>query len=1293
MSWRPVFISSTFQDMQAERDHLRNYVFPELEERLLAIHQHLEWVDLRIGVAVASQSDEGARELQVLKVCLDEVRRCRPYLIVLLGDRYGWIPPESHIRTAAAEAGFGADVAGRSVTDLEIDFGILSDPEQQYRSYIYFRDPLPYEQMSPADAARYSSAHEPGRSHSEADRRLAALKRRIEAALPKRVRRYSAGWDRERRTVIGLDAWGQQVLEDLWREVSRPAASTSDAPAVPSPHPERDALDEFVEDRTRDFVGRGEILKELATLALSDHSQPDAWGVCLTGEAGSGKSAVFARLYRELSARAFVLAHASGASPRSGSIDVMLRRWIDEMAATLGIAAGVFDDSHPEEIERAFASLLARIASRRRVVVLIDGLDQFETTSRGRFVTWLPRPWPENARLIATAIPGAGSAALAERGGIKTLPLPPFDSDETRGLIRAICDRYHRTLEPEVVDALMAKASNAGGGASSPLWLVVAVEDLNLIDGDDLARVERDYVGPPAERMRALMIALVAALPPDVPALYDETFGRVAKRFGAAADAFVGLIGVSRAGWREGDFRALMPQITSEPWDELRFAQLRRFCRGQMRQRREAGQWDFRHDQMRRATLARLASRPPGRAELHRLIADHLIALPPNDPLHVTETMVHLAGSEDWTRAARYYGSAELSDEEEQGATRALADSVLLAPRAAARDAIEQLLRLLDAAAADPPSAETAVRRLQDRLMNALERRVPLADLAPLIDRLKDAFDALQRANPNINRLNHDLSSAWIRVGESRRDLGDLAGAAAAFQSAMIAAERLLSRERNRGDWLRQVALVQGRLGDLLEQIGDLPAAEAAYRAAAAGAARLLTIGPDADVEHELAAYRSNLADVLKARGDITGAEHEQRAASTPAEALARAHPDNDVWQRASAAHTFKLGEFALARGDGASAEAARRSALARMQRLAERDPANRAWQDDLLSMYLRTPPHATDAPDAFTRAREIAERLVTADAGDTGARRNLALAHGNLSRVRLGEGDVVAAERSASAAVAAAQQLADQDRNNPGWLRDLAAAQGFLGDVQLARDDYRAAEASYRDVLSIMQALTAREPHNREWQRDLAISQERVAAALRGRGDLAGAESAQRASGAVVKDLAAAEVANPQWKRDLALSYSTLSDIQQARGDSAAAAQTTRAALEIMAEVIGREPGHAEWLSIACVLYDQLGDIQVSAGDLAGAAASLEAALAIKRRLAEAAPDDHALHTELCLRHLKVGALRRETGDLGAAQAAFETALAIAERLIARAPADPNIQKGLAICREEVADIRRRRG
>lgn len=78
-----VFISSTFRDMHAERDHLVRFVFPRLREQLLRRRIHLVDVDLRWGVT----GDQDAFEL-----CMDEIDRCHPRFIGILGARYGWIP-------------------------------------------------------------------------------------------------------------------------------------------------------------------------------------------------------------------------------------------------------------------------------------------------------------------------------------------------------------------------------------------------------------------------------------------------------------------------------------------------------------------------------------------------------------------------------------------------------------------------------------------------------------------------------------------------------------------------------------------------------------------------------------------------------------------------------------------------------------------------------------------------------------------------------------------------------------------------------------------------------------------------------------------------------------------------------------------------------------------------------------------------------------------------------------------------------------------------------------------------
>ncbi len=52
--WRPVkvFISSTFRDMYAERDHLIKVVFPALREKLGKYRVYLIDIDLRWGVTI-----------------------------------------------------------------------------------------------------------------------------------------------------------------------------------------------------------------------------------------------------------------------------------------------------------------------------------------------------------------------------------------------------------------------------------------------------------------------------------------------------------------------------------------------------------------------------------------------------------------------------------------------------------------------------------------------------------------------------------------------------------------------------------------------------------------------------------------------------------------------------------------------------------------------------------------------------------------------------------------------------------------------------------------------------------------------------------------------------------------------------------------------------------------------------------------------------------------------------------------------------------------------------------------
>lgn len=315
--WRTVsvFVTSTFRDMHAERDHLRLVVFPELAERLRQRMHHLEVVDLRWGVETVSLQDEAAKDREILRVCLDEIERCRPFQVVILGERYGYVMPSDSLTVIANRLQCGPNaLADASVTAVEIECGLFAPWAKDQRAYVYCRDSLPIEQLSPGALERYTDRR-PGQ---DADHnRQEKLKARILESLPARFRPFPATWNAESETVEGLAAFESQVLDDLWSELD--AYTASFARETPRSIEEQQRFDmaEVFAQSLRGFVGRDDLLAQLASFATRES---DNWGICLTGAAGSGKTSLLAALSLALQDNddVILLNHAAGAAVDGG---------------------------------------------------------------------------------------------------------------------------------------------------------------------------------------------------------------------------------------------------------------------------------------------------------------------------------------------------------------------------------------------------------------------------------------------------------------------------------------------------------------------------------------------------------------------------------------------------------------------------------------------------------------------------------------------------------------------------------------------------------------------------------------------------------------------------------------------------------------------------------------------------------------------------------------------------------------------------------------------------------------
>jgi len=155
-----VFISSTFDDMHAERDYLVKQVFPELREWCEKRKIRLVDIDLRWGV-----KEEDTQNKNVVEVCLRRIDEARPFFLCFMGQRRGWVPQEEEVSSSTLAENAFPDLKNRlgktSVTEMEILHALANpfhrsritkdQPPEYYDpvkySFFYLRDPSYLEQL------------------------------------------------------------------------------------------------------------------------------------------------------------------------------------------------------------------------------------------------------------------------------------------------------------------------------------------------------------------------------------------------------------------------------------------------------------------------------------------------------------------------------------------------------------------------------------------------------------------------------------------------------------------------------------------------------------------------------------------------------------------------------------------------------------------------------------------------------------------------------------------------------------------------------------------------------------------------------------------------------------------------------------------------------------------------------------------------------------------------------------------------------------------------------------------
>ncbi|KAN0022419.1 hypothetical protein ACTFIU_004602 [Dictyostelium citrinum] len=113
-----IFISSTFLDMENEREAIVKYLIPEIRDYCNERNIDFSFVDMRWGIT----ESKDILKKSTIATCLQEVSNCN-YFISLLGDRYGWSSGDEYTESfnlAKIYYPWIDSHIGKSITELEI---------------------------------------------------------------------------------------------------------------------------------------------------------------------------------------------------------------------------------------------------------------------------------------------------------------------------------------------------------------------------------------------------------------------------------------------------------------------------------------------------------------------------------------------------------------------------------------------------------------------------------------------------------------------------------------------------------------------------------------------------------------------------------------------------------------------------------------------------------------------------------------------------------------------------------------------------------------------------------------------------------------------------------------------------------------------------------------------------------------------------------------------------------------------------------------------------------------------
>ena len=432
-----LFVSSTFVDMKTEREYFNDIIVPKLRNLCRDKGVSFFSVDLRWGV-----TEEDIENDRLVNICLEEVDKCQPFFLGIIGNRYG--SKVSSITPALLKKyPWIVNETESSYTELEIAYNFLKQKNQSNSLFLFKANGSDDDSDDAASVAR--------------------LKSRILEAAEDRVYEYKEMADFEERILEQVTLWLNDAFGNTDIHLQRAKLYENEISEQCSCNisEEKSIYSCITETDTTILLHGGPTGKTSLLNKVAKRFKNSIVINCCADEANSSWLYLLNSIYDKL---------VTDDNIKSADFDDFKK--LSDASADSAILSAEAE----EKLRISFLNMLKSIKCKNEMILVINDID-YISGNKSEYLHWLPSEAYDKLKIVCSSNDSA-IINSARVNGWQLVELKPMSHEDSKKILDYKLERIGKN--PKNAQALLSSAI-----VGYPAYLITAIDFLNAFGSFD----------------------------------------------------------------------------------------------------------------------------------------------------------------------------------------------------------------------------------------------------------------------------------------------------------------------------------------------------------------------------------------------------------------------------------------------------------------------------------------------------------------------------------------------------------------------------------------------------------------------------------------------------------------------------------------------------------------------------------------------------------------------------------------------------------------------------------------